>query len=58
MAGVKTYQEVFREHQHRPQFRRRLQEIEIIGGKFYEAQDFQKGGPSRSANAQNGWRKP
>jgi hypothetical protein len=58
VAGVKTYQEVFREHRHRPQFRRRLQEIEIIGGKFYETQDFQKGGPSYSANAQNGWRKP
>lgn len=58
VAGVKTYQEVFREHKHRPQFQRRLQEIEVIGGKYYETQDFQKGGPSHSANAQNGWRKP
>lgn len=58
IAGVKTYQEVFREHRHRPPFQRRLQEIEIIGGKYYESQDFQKGGPSYIANAQNGWRKP
>jgi hypothetical protein len=58
VAGVKTYQEVFNEHRHRPEFHRRVQEIEIIGGKYYETQDFQKGGPSHSANAQNGWRKP
>jgi len=58
VAGVKTYQAVFNEHRHRPEFRQRLQEIEIIGGKFYEAQDFQKGGPSHSANAPNGWRTP
>ena len=56
VAGVKTYQEVFNEHRHRPEFQRRLQEIDVIGGKFYEAQDFQKGGPSFSANGQNGWR--
>lgn len=58
VAGVKTYQAVFHEHRHRPEFHRRVQEIEIIGGKYYETQDFQKGGPSHSANAQNGWRKP
>jgi DNA-binding IclR family transcriptional regulator len=58
VAGVKTYQAVFNEHRHRPQFQRRLQEIEIIGGKYYETQDFQKGGPSPRVNAQNGWRKP
>ncbi len=58
VAGVKTYQEVFNEHRHRPQFHRRVQEIEIIGGKYYETQDFQKGGPLHSANAQNGWRQP
>ena len=58
VAGVKTYQEVFNEHRHRPEFHRRVQEIEIIGGKYYESQDFQKGGPSHSVNAQNGWRQP
>lgn len=58
VAGVKTYREIFNEYRHRPGFHLRLQEIEIIGGKFYEAQDFQKGGPSRSANAQNEWRMP
>ncbi len=58
VAGVKTYQAVFNEYRHRPGFHRRLQEIKIIGGKYYESQDFQKGGPSHSVNAQNGWRKP
>lgn len=58
VAGVKTYQAVFNEYRHRPGFHRRLQEIEIIGGKYYETQDFQKGGPSPHVNAQNGWRKP
>lgn len=58
VAGVKTYQEIFEEHRHRPEFQRRLQEIEIIGGKYYETQDFQKGGPSPSANVLNEWRKP
>jgi len=58
VASVKTYQAVYDEHRNRPEFKRRLKEIEIIGGKFYEAQDFQKGGPLRSANVQSEWRKP
>jgi len=57
VAGVKTYLEVLAELRHRPQFRRRMQEIEIIGGKYYEAQDFQKGGPSHGASAKNAWRR-
>lgn len=58
VASVKTYQAVYEEHRSRPEFKRRLKEIEIIGGKFYETQDFQKGGPLRSANVKNEWRMP
>jgi len=58
VASVKTYQAVYDEHRNRPEFKRRLKEIEIIGGKFYEAQDFQKGGPLHSANVPNEWRMP
>jgi hypothetical protein len=58
VAGVKTYREVLAEHRHRPEFRRRLQELEIIGGKFFEAEDFEKGGPARLANAPKEWRMP
>ena len=58
VASVKTYQAVYEEHRNRPEFKRRLKEIEIIGGKFYETQDFQKGGPLRSANVKNEWRMP
>lgn len=56
VASVKTYQAVYEQHRNRPEFKRRLKEIEIIGGKFYEVQDFQKGGPSRGRNAKNEWR--
>jgi len=58
VAGVKTYLEVLAEHRHSPGFARRLQELEVIGGKFFEAEDFQKGGPSPRANARNAWRQP
>ena len=56
VAGVNTYRTVLDEHRKKPEFKRRLQELEIIGGKFFEAQDFQKGGPSRGGNAKNEWR--
>jgi hypothetical protein len=58
VAGVKTYREVLAEHRHRPEFKRRLQELEIIGGKFFEAEDFEKGGPAQRANAPKEWRMP
>lgn len=58
VAGVKTYRAVLTEHRHRPEFKRRLQELEIIGGKFFEAEDFEKGGPARRANAPKEWRLP
>ena len=58
VAGVNTYRTVLDEHRNRPEFKRRLKELEIIGGKFFEARDFEKGGPSRGANAKNEWRMP
>jgi hypothetical protein len=58
VAGVRTYREVLAGHRHRPEFKRRLQELEIIGGKFFEAEDFEKGGPTRCANAPKEWRMP
>jgi hypothetical protein len=58
VPGAKTYREVLSEHRHRPEFKRRLQELEIIGGKFFEAEDFEKGGPSQNANAPKEWRMP
>ena len=58
VASVKTYQAIYEQHRNRPEFKRRLKEIEIIGGKFYETQDFQKGGPLRSVSVKNEWRMP
>ena len=58
VAGVKTYLGVLEEHRRRHEFKQRLQELEIIGGRFFEAEDFEKGGPTQNANAKNGWRKP
>lgn len=56
VASIKTYLAVYEEHRNRPDFKRRTDEIEIIGGKFYEAQDFKKGGPLQSVSAKNEWR--
>jgi hypothetical protein len=58
VSGVKTYRAILDEHRYRPEFKRRLQELEIIGGKFFEAEDFEKGGPTRHENAANEWRMP
>lgn len=58
VAGAKTFLAILEEHRHRPEFKRRLQELEIIGGRFFEAEDFEKGGPTPSANAKNAWRLP
>jgi hypothetical protein len=56
VASVNTYLTVYDQYHSRPEFERRVQEIEIIGGKFYETQDFQKGGPSQNETVQNEWR--
>ena len=58
VAGVKTYRSILEEHRNRPEFQRRLQELEIIGGKFFEAEDFEKKGPAPSGNVKTGWRRP
>ena len=58
VAGVKTYRAVLDEHRKKPGFERRLKELEIVGGKFFEAGDFEKGGPSRGASAKKEWRMP
>jgi len=57
LASIKTYQAVLEEHKSSPEFKRRSKEIELIGRKFYEAQDFQKGGSSQNERAPNEWRK-
>ncbi len=54
VALVKTYLEIFEEHKGRAEFQRRYQEIEIVGGKFYEVSDFEKGGPSQNATVKKG----
>lgn len=56
VAGVKTYRGVLDKHRNSSAFKRRLNELEIIGGKFFETEDFQKGGPSQNANAKSEWR--
>lgn len=58
VAGAKTYLAILNEHRHRPEFKRRLQELEIIGGRFFETEDFEKGGPTHSANVKSEWRLP
>ncbi len=58
VAQVKTYLAILEEHRHRPEFKRRAKEMQIIGGKFQEAQDFQKGGPSPQQKSKKGASKP
>ncbi len=58
VAQVKTYLAVLEEHRKRPEFERRAKEIEIIGGKFHETRDFEKGGPSHNAPSKKGCNKP
>jgi hypothetical protein len=48
VASVNTYLAVYDQYHSRSEFERRVQKIQIIGGKFYETQDFQKGGPSQT----------
>lgn len=57
VAQVKTYLAILKEHDHSAEFERRAKEIEIIGGKFHEAQDFEKGGPSLQQRSKKGGNK-
>lgn len=57
VSGVKTYRAILNENRNKPEFKRRLKELEIIGGKFFEAGDAEKGGPSPSVNAKKEWRR-
>lgn len=54
VAQVTTYREIHDLYKDRPEFARRAQEIQITGGKFHEAIDFEKGGPTQNAKSKKG----
>jgi hypothetical protein len=57
-ASVKTYLDIYEAHRKKPEFKARLEEIELIGASHFEAEDAKKGGPSRRLGTFSTSRKP
>jgi hypothetical protein len=57
-AAVGTYTAIYREHEHRPEARRRWDEIDLIGAANFEARDAEKGGPSHGGTSSAARRRP
>ncbi len=57
-ASVRTYLQIYQAYEHAEPFRRRWEEIDLIGAANFEAKDAEKGGPSRGENATIGGSKP
>lgn len=58
VAAVDTYVAIYHQHEHRPEARRRWEEIDLIGAANFEARDAEKGGPSHGGNSNSVGRKP
>ncbi|RKY09090.1 MAG: hypothetical protein DRP65_08220 [Planctomycetota bacterium] len=43
VAAVKTFVELYKQYQHKPFFKQRIDEIELVGSQYYMAQDEKKG---------------
>lgn len=57
-GGVRTFLEIYEAHRKKPEYARRFEEIDLIGATHYEAEDLEKGGPSRGLEASNASRRP
>lgn len=57
-GGVRTFLEIYEAHRKKPDYARRFEEIDLIGATHYEAEDLEKGGPSRGLEASNVSRRP
>jgi len=57
-ASVQTYLELYQDYRDKSYFRRRMEEIDVIGAMHHEAQDAEKGGSTRRANTGNSRRRP
>jgi transcription initiation factor IIE alpha subunit len=55
--SVRTYLDIYDQYAKRPEFRRRWDEIDLVGAASYEAKDAEKGGPWRGGKSREGWRK-
>jgi hypothetical protein len=57
-ASVQTYLKIYQDYREKNYFRQRMEEIDLIGAMHYEAQDAEKGGPTRRANTGKSRRRP
>lgn len=52
-GSARTFLEIYEAHRKKPEYARRFEEIDLIGATHYEAEDLEKGGPSRGLEACN-----
>lgn len=57
VSAAKTFSELYYEFKEKPFFKRRLQEIELIGGQYWQAQDEKKRSVQLKNSMKNEWRK-
>jgi hypothetical protein len=45
-GGTRSFLEIYEAHRNKPEYKRRFQEIDLIGEQHFEAEDLKKGGPT------------
>ena len=58
VCAAKTFCGLYEEYRHKPFFRQRVEEIQLVGGQYYQAQDEKKRTHSSRHSIKNGRRKP
>lgn len=54
VAAVKTFVELYKQYRHKPFFKQRIAEIELVGSQFYAAQDEKKDSISSNGTCEGG----
>lgn len=57
-GGTRTFLDIYEAHRKTPEYARRFEEIDLIGATHYEAEDLEKGGPSREPEVSSTNRRP
>ena len=54
VAAIKTFVQLYQQYQHKPFFKQRISEIELVGSQYYTAQDEKKDSTSPSGTYKGG----
>lgn len=58
VSAAKGFSQLYQEYKNKPFFKQRLEEINLVGGQYWQAQDEKKRSVSLNVSTTNEWRRP